>query len=42
MDELRYYLMRRRAPPVRETVKSEIALDKERLIRRRGGRRHER
>lgn len=39
LDELRYYLMSRPAPPKRETVKSEIALDKERLIRRCGARR---
>ena len=36
LDELRYYLMARPVPPKRETVKSEIRLDKERLIRRRG------
>lgn len=36
LDELRYYLMSRPSPPKRECVKSEIQLDKERLIRRRG------
>ncbi len=35
LDELRYYLMSRPTPPKAETVKSEIQLDKERLIRRR-------
>ena len=39
LDELRYYLMSRPAPPRRAEVKSEIALDKERLIRRVTGRR---
>ncbi len=36
LDELRYYLMRRPVPPRRESQKSVIALDKERLIRRVG------
>ena len=39
LDELRYYLMSRPVPPRRAEVKSEIALDKERLIRRVTGRR---
>lgn len=39
LDELRYYLMSRPVPPRRTEVKSEIALDKERLIRRVTGRR---
>ena len=34
VDALRYYLMSRPTPPRRESVKSEIALDMERLIRR--------
>lgn len=34
LDELRYYLMSKPLPPKKETVKSEITLDKERLIRR--------
>ena len=34
LDELRYYLMSKPSPPKKETVKSEITLDKERLIRR--------
>ena len=34
VDELRYLLMSRPLPPKKPTVKSEIALDKERLIRR--------
>ena len=36
LDELRYYLASRPSPPKRARVKSEIELDKERLIRRRG------
>lgn len=39
LDELRYYLMSRPSPPRRENAKSEIALDKERLIRRASRRR---
>lgn len=39
VDAIRYYIMSRPVPPRRETVKSEIALDKERLIRRHGRRR---
>ncbi|MDE6201659.1 MAG: terminase family protein [Clostridiales bacterium] len=36
LDELRYYLMSRPIPPRRDEVKTEIQLDKERLIRRKG------
>ncbi|MCH5162483.1 MAG: terminase family protein [Clostridiales bacterium] len=35
LDELRYYLMSRPLPPQKDSAKSEIALDKERLVRRR-------
>lgn len=38
LDELRYYLMSRPTPPTRKKVKSEIELDKEKLIRRFGRR----
>ena len=39
LDAVRYFLMSRPSPPKRETVKSEIQLDKERLIRRQGRKR---
>lgn len=39
LDELRYFIMSRPEPYVEPEVKSELALDKERLIRRMGGKR---